>query len=346
MKRMIGLILSGVFLLTSVTGCTPQKQRYHAQFLMLFNTVTQIVGYADTKESFSEFSTFIYNTLKEYHELYDIYTDYEGINNIKTINDNAALAPVEVDQRIIDLLLYAKEMYQTTNGLCNVAMGSVLSIWHRYREEGVNDQENASLPAMNELAAASQHTNINDLIINDENNTVYFNDPKLKLDVGSIAKGYAVQQTVKAAVEAGYTSGLISVGGNVWAIGMKTEQSPWIVGIQDPFDMEALALTLPLTDASMVTSGDYQRYYTVDDVRYAHIIHPVTLYPPRYFRSVTIICEDSGMADALSTAVFNMSYEDGVEYLKSMTGVSCVWIFNDGEIRYTLDLEQKIKSQK
>ena len=136
-----------------LTSCKAGQKRFEAEFLLLFNTVTKIVGYSDSEESFTEDVEFIYDNMKLYHELFDIYNDYE-FNNIKTINDKAGVEPVKVDKKIIDLLLFAREVYEVTNGKINIAMGPVLRIWHDYREAGVNEPENASLPPMEELLEA------------------------------------------------------------------------------------------------------------------------------------------------------------------------------------------------
>ena len=130
----------------------------------------------------------IYDNLEEYHQLYDIYNDYKEINNLKTINDNAGIKPVQVDQRIIDLLTFSKDVYNKTNGKVNIAFGAVLQLWHDYRTEGVDNPEEAQLPPMDELIAASEHTNIEDLIINQEAGTVYIKDPDMRLDVGLLQR--------------------------------------------------------------------------------------------------------------------------------------------------------------
>jgi thiamine biosynthesis lipoprotein len=129
----------------------------------------------------------------------------------------------------------------------------------------------------------------------------------MSLDVGAVGKGYATEQVGEIAKKNGFTSGLISVGGNVRAIGNKrSSNSPWNVGIQNP-DMKSEQSNLQvvnLTDLSLVTSGDYERFYTVNGKNYHHIINPETLFPSEYFTAVTIICKDSGNADALSTGAF------------------------------------------
>lgn len=331
----------------NVAGCSKkEKTKYEASFLELFDTVTQIMAYTDTKEEFTEFAQFIYDNLEEYHQLFDIYNDYDGINNIKTINENAGIKPVKVDRKIIDLLLFAKEAYNITDGMVNVAFGSVLSIWHDYRTEGIDDPEHAELPPMEDLKKASNHTNIDDVIIDEDNSTVYLEDPDMSLDVGAIAKGYAVEAVSDIAFDHGYTNALISVGGNVRAIGDKGDnKGKWNVGVQNPdMDSEEKNLyILNLSDKSLVTSGSYQRYYTVDGKQYHHIIDPSTLMPSEYFTAVTIVCEDSGMADALSTGVYNMSYEDGLKLIESQPDAEALWVFPNGDIKFSSYFKDFIK---
>ncbi len=320
------------------------KTLFTASFLDVFDTKTDIVGYSDSKQEFSQQVEKIKEKLVYYNNLYDIYNDYDNINNIKTINDNAGIKPVKVDTQIINLLKYCKDIYQKTDKQVNVAMGSVLSIWHDYREEGSENPDNAKLPPMEELMEASKHTNIDDIIIDEANSTVYLKDPEMSLDVGSIGKGYAVQRVVEYAKEIGITDMLISVGGNVCAIGQKDDGSKWRLGIQNP-DLESeetYSKKVEIKDACIVTSGDYQRYYTVDNVKYCHIIDPDTLMPANYFSSVSIITKDSGLADALSTSVYNMPFEEGLEFINNFDGVEAMWIFEDGSIKYSDNFEQYV----
>lgn len=319
-----------------------ELSRYTASFLDVFDTKTDIVGYSTSEEEFVEQVGLLKEKLEYYHQLYDIYNDYEGVNNIKTINDNAGVAPVEVSQDIIDLLLFSKEMYDKTDGQMNVAMGSVLKIWHNYRDAGINDPENAKLPEMEDLQAASIYCDINQIIIDEEASTVYLPDEHMSIDVGSIGKGYAVQRVAEYAKEIGMESVLLSVGGNVCAVGTKLDGSSWRIGIQNP-DLtsdEAYVKKVDVADACVVTSGNYQRYYVVDGERYCHIIDGDTLMPADYFASVSIVTTDSGMADALSTSVFNMTYEEGLAFVNSLDGVEAMWIMEDGSIYYSDNFAQ------
>lgn len=347
LKKKITAILLLLTVMLNSTACKETiLNRYDAQFLEVFDTVTQVVGYAKDKEQFTKYANLIHDNLLEYHELYDIYHDYDGINNIKTINDNAGIAPVKVDQRIIDLLKFSKDEYKKTGGKINVAFGAVLAVWHQYREAGIDDPENAKLPPMDVLKEKAAHVDIEQMVIDEQASTVYLKDPEMSLDVGAIAKGYATEQVSQIAIKAGFTKGMISVGGNVRTFGTKgntTDQ--WNVGIQNP-DMESqdkYLYVLKLQDMSLVTSGDYQRYYTVDGKTYHHIIDSDTLMPTSYFRAVTIVCQDSGLADALSTSVFNMPYEEGLAYIESLDNTEALWVMKDGTMKYSSGFEAYIK---
>ena len=244
------------------------------------------------------------------------------------------------------MLVFSKSMYELTDGKTNIAYGSVLKIWHEYRTDGIDDPENAELPPLKKLQEASEHTDINDVIIDRENSTVFLSDPMMSLDVGAIAKGYATEQVADKLAANGLVSGILNVGGNVRAIGnnIKTGE-PWSVGIQNPDSEseEAILNLVNLEETSMVSSGDYERYYTVDGKRYNHIIDTKTLFPAENFTAVTVICEDSGMADALSTAIYCMDFEQGLELIQSIEGSEAMWVFKDKSIRYSEGFEALIK---
>ena len=321
-----------------------QPEQYRKYYIDAFDTVTQIIGYGDSEEEFTKQAELLNQELIRYNNLYNIYSISEGINNLRTINVNAGKEPVKVDQEIIDLLKFSIDLYKKTNGEINIAMGSVLKIWHNYRTDGIDDPSIAALPPMDSLQKAAQHCDINKIIIDEEASTVFLADSEMSLDVGSIGKGYAVQRVAEYAKELGYYNLVINCGGNVITIGPKAEEKDWIFGIQNP-DLEAKDDTIQrvaITDKCLVTSGDYQRYYVVDGVEYCHIIDPDTLMPPRYFSAVSIICDDSGLADALSTALFNMPYEDGLKLISSIDGAEAIWVYEDGAIKYSEHFEDYV----
>lgn len=334
-KTVILLILA---MLIGVLGsCEVKTNKQEASFLTLFDTVTTIVQYTNDKDEFSRTAELIHKELQAYHQLYDIYNDYEGVVNIKTINEKAGIMPVKVDERIIDLILMGKQYYYETDGTVNIALGAVLSIWHDYRSAGIEDPTNAKLPPIKILKQAAQHTNIEDIIVDQDKSTIFLVDAKMSLDVGAIAKGFAVEKAAIFAKQKGVENMLINVGGNVRAIGYRYDDNPWKVGIQNPEKTNKTdnLHIVDLSEQSLVTSGSYSRYYTVDGKRYHHIIDPVTLYPAQYFEAVTIICEDSGSADALSTAIYNMPYEQGLELVESLSETEALWIFPNQSQKYS-----------
>lgn len=339
MKKRISALLLVALLLA---GCTfPSKsaqQRYTATFLDVFDTVTTVVGFAESEEAFSQVAQAIHDQLLHYHQLFDIYNRYEGIVNLKSVNDAAGGDAITVDADIIQLLKSCKEYYTLTGGKVNAAMGSVLKLWHEARSDAYDDPKNAYLPDQTALEEAAKHTDFDQVILDEENATVRILDPQLQLDVGAIAKGWATQRAAETAPK----GMLISVGGNVCATGPKAGGEPWVVGIQNPDGGDYLH-TVYAESGCVVTSGDYQRTYPVDGKFYHHIIDPATLYPSDYFRSVTVVCGDSGLADALSTALFLMPLEEGMA-LAQKCGAEAMWLLPDGTKAYTPGFENLIRT--
>lgn len=350
MKKFLCTALAVLMALTccscSVNTNLNKKERYSTGFLDLFDTASTIIAYDESQQKFDEHFKQFYDRLTEYDKLYNIYNPYEGIVNLYTLNQEASKEPVKVDARIIDLLEYGKEVYELSNGKTNICYGAVLSIWHDAREASTNYPDKAYLPDMKELKKASQHTDIQDLIIDRENSTIYFADPLLKLDVGAIAKGYAVKEITLWAKENLWTSAAISIGGNVSTFGYKNDDGStlWNIGIENPdLSSKDYLENITITDLSVVTSGDYQRYYTVDGKKYCHIINPETLMPSEYMASVSVICNDSALGDALSTTLFNMSIDEGRKMIDSMQGAEAVWVDKNYHKTYSNGFEEYIK---
>lgn len=338
-------ILSLALVVLLLAACTPSPTttpaRYEASYLTLFDTVTTIVGYADSEEAFRATAQTIHDEMLEYHRLYDIYQSYEGLTNLYTVNQSAGQGPLEVDKKILDLLLFCRELYTATHGRVNVGMGSVLSLWHQARSAGVDDPASAALPHEAALLEAAKHTDFDNILLDPQLSTVQLLDPKQLLDVGAVAKGYAVEQVCKTA-PAGL---LISVGGNVRATGPKPlENAPWVVGVQNP-DGEASDYlhTIYVNDVSVVSSGDYQRYYTVDDVPYHHIIDPSTLYPADLWQAVTVLCPDSGLADGLSTALFTLPRAEGQALLDAYEA-QALWVDLEGNLLYSPGFDSYLRT--
>ncbi|MGM0397290.1 MAG: FAD:protein FMN transferase [Bacillota bacterium] len=343
MKK-ISLIIMIALLINLISGCSGgvAYNRYSDTFFDSFDTVTQVIGYTKTQEEFDDYMSQIHDRMLELHKMYDKYNTYEGINNIKTINHNAGKEPVEVSREIIDLITFAKEMYYNTHQKTNIAFGSVLSIWSEYRDDAEFDPSNAKIPPIEELQEANKHTDLDKVIVDEENMTVYLEDPEMSLDVGAVAKGFATEMVVDEMVEKGFDSWIISAGGNIRSVGEPKDpaKDKWGIGIQNPDksifgDGSNILDTVFMNDISVVSSGDYQRYYVVDDQRIHHIIDPETLMPASHYRAVNVVIEDSGLADYYSTEVFLLPYEESRGLVQSVDGLEAIWVFADGRIEMT-----------
>ncbi len=317
------------------TGCE-QSKKYTDYSFDSFDTVTTIIGFEKSEDRFKDNAKKIKEWLYEYHQLYNIYNSYPNPNLVNVNNSKGEY--VAVDEKIIDLLNFSKDMHNLTNGEINIAMGAVLKEWHYCRENGLNDPANAKLPNNNTLKEVSLHTDINNLLIDSENNTVLLKDSNMRLDVGAIAKGYAVQKVADRMQSEGITGYLLNVGGNIKIVGERPDGKKWKVGIENPDSEDPdnpYIEYLSLENISLVTSGSYQRFYSVDNKNYHHIIDKDTLYPADYFLSVSVLCEDSGVADALSTALFCMPQSDGEKLINSLEETEAMWVLKNGTKIYS-----------
>ena len=349
MKKLAAALLMAALALALALPGQAAMNKYSVVFMDTFDTVISLIGFAPDQETFDACAEDVHAAYQKMHQLFDTYNEYEGVVSIRTLNERAAEGPVAVDPILFDLLDFCKQQYALGQGQVNIAMGSVLSIWHDYREAGMDDPAAAALPPMAELEAAAAHTSIDDLVLDRDAMTVYFADPQLKLDVGAVAKGYATERVADMLLEGDMPSFIISAGGNV-RLGNPPEdgRAAWGVGIQDPngsvLGLSDIVETLFLANRSVVTSGDYQRYYVVDGESYNHLIDPDTLMPGRFYRSVSILTEDSGYADMLSTAAFLMPYEESRAFIESLDGVEALWVFEDEAGQMTVEMTEGAQS--
>ena len=338
----------------SLTGCGTEVQQSKAVepkgkvYFSYFDTVSYIYDYSgDSAERFDNRSAEVSHILEEYHRLFDIYHEYEGINNLCTLNRLAGGEAIPVDEKLVTFLLYAKEMYALTSGQMNVMLGAVLQLWHECREAASDASIKAEIPTEQALQAASGHTGIDLLEINKAEGTVRISDPDASLDVGALGKGYATEMAAKWLEDQGALGYVLNIGGNIRIIGTRPDGTGWKTGIRDPADPDGeYALNIRIADTACVSSGVYERFFVAEGKRWHHIIDPDTLYPAEWYSALTVITKDSALADALSTALFCMDYEESRSLVETLDGVEACWIFSDGEIRCSSGFEKLIIKEK
>ena len=293
--------------------------RFSAQRVGYFDTLVSLIVYAESAAEFDYFQQIFFDTLGDMHRLFDIFNPYPGVRNLYYVNQNAHIAPVAVDPAIVSLLTKGVYGHEITEGALNIAMGSVLRIWHRYRMEG------RALPDMGALVEAYGFADINDLVIDTAANTVFFANPHMSVDVGSIGKIYGVEYGYRALVDAGVQVAVINAGGNIIAHNAPPGRDGWNVGIQDPTTAGATIDVASFTNLAMATSGGYERFFQVDGERFGHIISPATLMPAEDFLQVAVLHETPWLASILSTALFIMPLEDGYR-LATTYGADAFWV--------------------
>lgn len=310
------LFVVAIFILSVFqTSCEAVPKRFSASWFDVFDTAAEFTAYCSSEEEFDVYSDIVRSELTRLHEIFDIYNEHASFNacslNLKKEGD----CPSE----LCEVIESGIRWYERTDGQLNIALGSVLSLWHDSREKEI-------LPEAEELSRRAQHCDIKKVSV--DGKKVVLGDPELSLDFGALAKGYAVQKTAEKLIEAGAENFLLSVGGNVIAHGEKPA-GEWVVGIENPDG--GILTSFKIKDTAVVTSGDYQRFYEVDGVKYHHIIDPKTLFPADYWRSVTVICADSAVADALSTSLFCLPLADGKKLLEE-ENAEALWVDKSGAV--------------
>ncbi len=297
-------------------------------------------SYKDYTKSYFYFDTYInvkVNTVKSKKEMNDIFNDidylydsyhkltnafdsYDGIVNVYYLNNNLNNnESIEIDNRLANIIKTGIDYYATTDGLFNIAAGNLTIKWKEFIDSCDN------LPSMEEL---NVNTNINDIKL-DGNNYSKSND--VKLDLGGIAKGYVTELVGKYLEENNIHSYIINAGGNVM-VGKAYNKDTFLVGITNPDNKDDMFTKVKVNNLSIVTSGSYQRYCTLDGINYNHIINPITKYPSNYMKSVTVVSKSSMIADIYSTYLFLLPVEDGLKIVNNTPDIEAIWYIDKDNI--------------
>lgn len=352
MKQKIKIVLLAMMVMALLIGCHADEGRgedsgyAQIQFFDTFDTIVEAKVYAKDNETAQAITKMIQSEFERYHQLFTQFDPYEGVTNVYAMN-HANGSAVKVNEELFTVLQKGKEWGEAFPNTNNMAMGKVLELWHAVRDQADDGhghethhahEGEITLPTKAEIDNALAHQNLDDVILDPENQTVQLKDPEMAVDLGSIAKGYATEMVMKKATEMGMTSGIISAGGNVKAVGTPPGKEMWRVGVENPGiegNKDAFIAVLGVTNQSIVTSGDYQRYVEIDGVRYHHLIDPKTGYPAQGYKAVVVVTPDATRADFLSTTLFVLPLEESQKAVASMDDVEAIWVLHDGQIIYS-----------
>lgn len=326
-KRILAAIVAAA-LLSGLSGCSAlSKKRDLTYSDTLFDTVikVEILDYSD-----EEVIKGCEDICKKYDAMFSKTNENSEISKI----NQAAGQPVEVSDDMITIIKKGLYYSRLSQGAFDITIGSVSNLWDFKSEEPV-------IPAADAVAAAKNHVNFQNIIL--KNNTVTLTDPNTQLDVGAIAKGYIADRLKDYLKENGVKHAVINLGGNVLTLGTKADGSDYNIAIQKPFDKSGEAIaSVKISDKSVVTTGNYQRYFEKDGKIYHHVLDPKTGMPCETdLYSVSIITVSSLTADALSTVCFLKGYQEALALVNQLNNVDAVFVTSDNKVHYSANFLKK-----
>ncbi|KXG77054.1 FAD:protein FMN transferase [Thermotalea metallivorans] len=336
MKKKTFLLAAQAFVIIFVfllPACNPQKQMITDSAYML-GTHLQLSLWTEDK---AEGMAVIRECFQRIYQIEQKMSVNIANSEVNEINRYAGKEYVAVSDDTMTVLRKGFAYAALTDGAFNPAIGPLVKLW------GIGT-EKERVPRLDEIQEVLKYVDYKGIKFQDENK-VKLDIDGMQLDLGGIAKGYAADAVTKIIREKGIKHAIINLGGNVVAVGKKTDGTPWKIGIQDPFEPTGTHMgVIEITDQTVVTSGNYERYFMRDGKRYHHIIDPKTGYPSENgVISATIITDSSIDADALSTSVYVLGLEKGMKLIESMEGVECIIITEGKKVYLSSGLKGRLK---
>lgn len=331
LKKLV-CILAIITTLFTIAGCTDNKsnqvvqQKYVSKTDFYLDTVVDIKIYNPNNKS----AEVIDKAMKRIGALEKILSIHIEGSDLWNIKKNAGIKPVEVSKETMEVMKASLRYSEYTNGLFDITTGPLVDLW------AINPP-NGYVPTEEELQTSLSKINYNNMIIDEENNTILLKDEGMIANLGAIAKGYIADEVKEILVENDVKNAIINLGGNVLLVGGRADNSGFKIGVQDPnSDRGAYLGIIDDRDLSVVSSGDYERYFEVEGKRYHHILNPATGYPAdNEIRQVTIISKFSIDGDGLSTSTFLLGLKDGMKLIERIDDVEGIFVTKDHKIYLT-----------
>lgn len=275
-------------------------------------------------------------TFSEIERLEALMSGFKEGSDVDRINKSAGIRPVKVDKDVLKVILKAIEISEMTNGAFDITIGPLSNLW------GFGVKENY-IPTDNEIKKLLSLVAYKQLKIDDSKSEVFLRKKGMMIDLGGIAKGYAADKAVEVLKSKGIKAGIVAVAGDIRVFGRRHDGKPWHIGIKHPREKDRVFATIDLEDSSISTSGDYERSFIKDEIRYHHILDPQNGYPAKGCQSVTIISREGVMVDALATSVFVLGPEKGMELIEAKEGIEGIIVDSKGEVTISFGLMGKVE---
>lgn len=324
------IVIAFLVLILLLTGCTLNNKEPISKSAFLMDTFMTIKIFDKSDEKIID------KAFLKVKEIEEKMSSTIESSEISEINKNAGIQPVKVSEETYYVLKEAKRYAELSSGAYEPTIGPLVDLWDIKAEE----KERDALPCIQDINDKKSLVNYEKLELL-EDNKVFLKEKGMKITLGGIVKGYAADEVKEVLLENGVNAAIIDLGGNVFAHGIKEDNSPWIIGIQNPFETTGKYLaTIEVKDKSIVTSGSYERYFEYNNKTYHHILDRETGYPSENeIAGVSIISDKSIDGDALSTTLFVLGVEKGTKLVNSFEGIEAAFITKDNQIYISENME-------
>jgi len=270
----------------------------------------------------------IQDAIEEIRRIERLLTTFDESSQANLVNKNAGLVPVKVDKEVFDLIQRSKRISEITQGAFDISYGSIdRRLWNF-------DPTMTSLPDRQAAKKLVRLINYRNIILDEKKSTVFLKEEGMRIGFGGIGKGYAAEMAKILLQRKGIESGIVNAAGDLTAWGYQPDGSPWTIGVADPNASRHAFSYLQITNTSVATSGNYEKYVMINGKKYSHTIDPKTGLPVTGIKSVTIICPNAEIADAMATPVMIMGIRVGLDLINQVKGIECI-IVDDHDTIHT-----------
>lgn len=321
-KRNFAILIAALFFL--IHPAPSHAEIFRKKASVMGTDVEMTVSAGDASKAGDAFSA----AAAEMKRIEDEMSEWKEGTYVSEINRNAGIRPVKVPQELFNVIAASKTVSGLSNGAFDVSWAALRGLWDFTGGKG-------RVPADEELKKRLPLINFRNIELDGKEKTVFLKKKGMAIGLGAIAKGYAVDMAMKKIAGLGIKNAIVKAGGDMRVQGVDGDGRPWEIGIRHPRERDKLLAELPLSNISISTSGDYERFFIKDGVLYHHIIDTKTGYPARGCRSVTILAPDTMTSDALSTAVFVLGPVEGMKLIRRLKGVEGIIVDSAGAVRYS-----------
>lgn len=279
-----------------------------------------------------EGDVYIDMAISEITRIEKLISSWDENSQTSEINRNSGIKPVKVDPELFDLIQRGIGISKLTDGAFDISYASMDKIWKF-------DGSMTVMPPEDSIKASVAKVGYHNIILDKENHTVFLKLEGMKIGFGAIGKGYAADRAKELLKSKGVVAGIINASGDMNTWGKQPDGKEWKVAITNPMDKNKVFALLPITNGAVVTSGNYEKYVTFNDIRYTHIIDPRSGYPATGIISVTVFAPKAELADALATSVFVMGIEVGLNRIEQLPQVECIIIDDKGMVITSKNIE-------